>query len=132
MWSFRNKFWFLRCTGVKGRGYLPWTTVVRHYDREEIIEITLLNLLFLWFRIRICKPILVEWYERLPECLSEKLYSHLTEQNCLLKSFLRTLILITQVSLDLLSALKLLWNKIPVTPKFVKRVKPNPDSLKGV
>ena len=37
---------------------------------------------------------------------------HLIRQNCLLKTFLRTLIQITQVSLYLLSLLQLVWNCI--------------------
>ena len=35
---------------------------------------------------------------------------HQIKQNCLLKSFLRTLILMTQVSLHLFSLLELIWN----------------------
>ena len=37
---------------------------------------------------------------------------HLIKQNCLLKTFLRTLILMTQVSLYLFSLLELIWNCI--------------------
>ena len=37
---------------------------------------------------------------------------HLVKQNCFLKTFLRTLILMTQVSLYLFSLLELIWNCI--------------------
>ena len=46
---------------------------------------------------------------------------HLIKQSCLLKTFLRTLILMTQVSLYLFSFLDLKLYNIPVTPKMVKR-----------
>ena len=47
------------------------------------------------------------------------------KQNCLLKTLLRTLILMTQISLCLFSRLKL--HNISVTPKMVKKVKMNLD-----
>ena len=58
---------------------------------------------------------------------------HLIKQNCLLKTFLRTLILITQVSLYLFSLPRtnLKLHKISATPKMVKRVIANLDSSKA-
>ena len=51
---------------------------------------------------------------------------HLIMQNCLLESFLRTVTLMTQVSLHLITLLEL----VPVTPKLVKKVTTDLDSLK--
>ena len=51
---------------------------------------------------------------------------HVIKQNCLLKTFLRTLILMTQVSLHPFSLLRL--HNISVTPKMVKKVIMNLDS----
>ena len=60
---------------------------------------------------------------------------HLIKQNCLLKTFLGTVILITQVSLYLFSLLELIWNtmqyNISATPKMVKKVIMNLDLLKA-
>ena len=58
---------------------------------------------------------------------------HLIKQNCLLKIFPRTLILMTQVSLYLFSLLELIWNfiNISVTPKMVKKVTLNLDLSKA-
>ena len=48
---------------------------------------------------------------------------HLIKQNCLLKTFLGTLVLMTQVCLYLFSVLELIYNyNISVTPKLVKKV----------
>ena len=55
---------------------------------------------------------------------------HLTKQNCFLKTFLRTLILITHVSLYLFSLLDLIWNCI-ISPKMVKKVIINLDLSKA-
>ena len=52
---------------------------------------------------------------------------HLIKQNCLLKTFLRTLILMTQLSLYLFSLLEL----ISITPKMVKKVTMNLDLSKA-
>ena len=48
---------------------------------------------------------------------------HLIKQHCLLKTFLRTLILMTQVSLNLVSLLELTWNCIIFLylPRWLKR-----------
>ena len=54
---------------------------------------------------------------------------HLINQNCLLKTFLRTQFSMTQVSLCLFSLLELIWNCI--TPKMVKNVITNLDSSKA-
>ena len=68
---------------------------------------------------------------------------HLIKQNCLLNTFLRTLILITQVSLYLFSLLELMQScifpsrtnpklhNISVTPKMVKKIITNFDLLKA-
>ena len=60
-------------------------------------------------------------------------FLHLIKQNCLLKTFLRTLILITQVSLYLFSLPRtnLKLHKISAMPKMVKRVIANLDSSKA-
>ena len=55
---------------------------------------------------------------------------HLIKQNCLLKTFLRTLILLTQVSLYLSSRTNLNLH-ISVTPKVVKKVIMNFDLSKA-
>ena len=55
---------------------------------------------------------------------------HLIKQNCLLKTFLRTLILMTQVSLYLFS-LNLKPHNISVTPKMAKKVITSPDLSKA-
>ena len=48
---------------------------------------------------------------------------HLIKQNCLLKTFIRTQILVIQVSLYLFSLLELIWNCIIFpTPKIIKKV----------
>ena len=53
---------------------------------------------------------------------------HLIKKNCLLKTFLRTLILMTQLSLYLFSLLELIWHHIiSVTSKMVKKVIMNLD-----
>ena len=54
---------------------------------------------------------------------------YIYKQNCLLKTFLKTLVLMTQVSLYLFSLLKL--HNISVTPKMVKKVIMNLDSSKA-
>ena len=68
---------------------------------------------------------------------------HLIKQNCLLNTFLRTLILITQASLYLFSPLELMQScifssrtnpklhNISVTPKMVKKIITNFDLLKA-
>ena len=63
---------------------------------------------------------------------------HLIKQNYLLKTFVRTLILMTLVSLCLFSLLELIWNyifpysiyNISITSKMVKKVITNLDSSK--
>ena len=47
---------------------------------------------------------------------------HLIKQNCLLKTFLRTRILITQVCLNLTSGTSLKLHDVSLTPKVVKKV----------
>ena len=56
---------------------------------------------------------------------------HPIKQSCLLKSFLGTLILITQAFLCLHSLLKLKLYNVPATHKLVKKVIPNLDSSKA-
>ena len=58
---------------------------------------------------------------------------HLIKQNCLLKTFLRTLVLMTQVSLYLLlpSRTNLKLHNISVTPKMVQKVIMNLDLPKA-
>ena len=85
-------------------------------------------------------------YGKLPIVLSTKInplyffYSvarsccllHLIKQNCLLKTFLRTLILMTQVSLYFFpSRTNLKLHNISLTPKMVKKVITNLDSSKA-
>ena len=53
-------------------------------------------------------------------------FLHLIKQNCLLKTFLKNLILIIQVSLSLLKL-----HNISVTPKMVQKVLTKIDSSKG-
>ena len=55
---------------------------------------------------------------------------HLIKQNYLLKTFLKTLNLMTQVSLYLFSHLDLTWNCI-ISPKMVKKVMMNVDLSKA-
>ena len=59
---------------------------------------------------------------------------HLIKQNCLPKTFLRTLVLVTRVSPYMFSLLELIWNcmhNISVTPKMVKNVIANLSSSKA-
>ena len=56
---------------------------------------------------------------------------HLIKQNCLLKTFLRTLILMTQLSLYLFSLLNLKLHNISVTLKMVKKAIMNLDLSKA-
>ena len=57
---------------------------------------------------------------------------HLIRQNCLLKSFPRTLILMIRVSFYLFSFLELIRNhKISISPKMVKKAITNLDSSKA-
>ena len=56
---------------------------------------------------------------------------HLINQNCLLKTFLRTLILMTQVSLYLFSLNNLKLHNISIAPKMVKKVIINLDLSKA-
>ena len=57
---------------------------------------------------------------------------HLVKQNCLLKTFLRTLILMTQLSLYLFSLSRTnLKLHISITPKIVKKVIMNLDSSRA-
>ena len=57
---------------------------------------------------------------------------HVIKQNCLLKNFLRTLILTTHISLpNFSSRTNLKLHNISVTPKMVKKVIKNLDSSKG-
>ena len=56
---------------------------------------------------------------------------HFMNQNCFLKTFLRTLIFMTLVSLYLFSFAELMWNyHISITPKMVKKVIANLNSSK--
>ena len=63
---------------------------------------------------------------------AERCCLHLIKQNCLLKTFLRTLILMTQVSFYLLCLflINLKLHNISMTPKFVKKVITNLDMSK--
>ena len=56
-------------------------------------------------------------------CKSNRCLLHLIKQNCLLKTFLRTLILMTQVSPYLISLLELIWNFIisVYLPRWLER-----------
>ena len=58
-------------------------------------------------------------------------FLHLIKQNCLPKTFLRTLILMTQLSLYLFSLLNLKLHNISVTLKMVKKAIMNLDLSKA-
>ena len=67
----------------------------------------------------------------------ELLYSSCAKKNCLLQTFLRTLALMNDESLYLLSLLELIWNyvcNIYVTPMLVQKVVTNLDlsKVKGI
>ena len=84
---------------IVGKGFLKlpnWHMLIKQNEilaKFLIVFSTKVNLLYLL-------------YSTVPEDLS----LHLIKQNCLLKTFLRTLILMTQLSLYQFAFLKLIWN----------------------
>ena len=95
---------------------LPRNLALGTFGKLPIVFLTKVNLLYLLYSMawRCC-------------------LLHLIKQNCLLKTFLRTLILMTQVSLYLFSLLELVGNCIiiSVTPKMVKKAIINLDLSKA-
>ena len=94
---------------------LPTNLVLVTFGKLLIVLLTKVNLLYLLYSmVQRC-------------CLLD-----LIKQNSLLKTTLRTLIFMTQVSLYLFSLLKLIWNCIIfLTSKMVKKVITNLDSSKA-
>ena len=74
---------------------LPRNLALRTFSKLPIVLSTKVNLLYLF-------------YSTAQRCC----LLHLIKQNCLLETFLRTLILMTQVYLYLFSLLELIWNCI--------------------
>ena len=94
---------------------LPRNLALRTFGELPIVFSTKVNLLYLLFSMaQSC-------------CLL-----HLINRNYLLKNFLKTLILMTQVSFYLFSLLELILNyMISVTPKMVKKLIMNLDLSKA-
>ena len=94
---------------------IPRNLALRTFHKLLIVLSRKLNLLYLFYSMAQRCPLL-----------------HLIKRNCLLKTFVRTLILMTQVSLYLVSLLELIWDRIiSVTPKMVKKVIMNLDLSKA-
>ena len=94
---------------IVGKGFLKlpnWHMLIKQNDPSLLrnMAIKILAKFLIVFSTKV--NLLYLLYSTVPEDLS----LHLIKQNCLLKTFLRTLILMTQLSLYQFAFLKLIWN----------------------